>query len=166
VSLGDGTQILRLSCPYPLSYLSRSYNILEWLLKFGVFSYFVNVYSIFLCVPLSVYVSGAGCLGSHMKHDMRHLCLSYFTICFETEYSSSLNLKLISGLDWLASEPLGSFCIYLSVLGLQTHSTMSGFLHARDLNSGLYACVTSTLPLGSSPQPSGCLGFTMWISHR
>lgn len=72
--------------------------------------------------------------------------LSFSTFFFETQ-GLFLYMKLTYWLYWLMSKPLGFFCLWMPVLGLEVYVAVIGFyVGARDPNSGSCACIASTLP--------------------
>lgn len=91
-----------------------------------------------VCLCVSAHTS----LHTHMEG--RSWALS--TQCFKIE--SFIGYLPCKWFNWLASEHLGSSCVYLHLL-LQARVTMSSFyMGAGDSNSGLHADTTNTLLAG------------------
>lgn len=72
------------------------------------------------------------CGGVHrLTHGVQRLTLGTFVFPsppYILRQGFSLNLKLVNGLDWQAHEPSGAFHIYLSLLRLKAHPTITGFV--------------------------------------
>lgn len=67
--------------------------------------------------------------------------LLYFLRSFTL--SLSLRLRVVNWLDWKVSKPSGSSCFCLLVLGIQVHTTTSGFLYGHYRFKLMSSCLHS-----------------------